>query len=85
MEPGRARASRTTPWGPAGGSYFRGIAWRRAAAGVDGARRRSADGADQPEVAALLADAVAALGELTGRISGEEILGRIFAAFCVGK
>lgn len=37
------------------------------------------------EVAQALRDALDAAGELSGRIGVEEILGRVFATFCVGK
>jgi tRNA modification GTPase len=41
---------------------------------------------DRPEeVAQALRDALDAAGELSGRIGVEEILGRVFASFCVGK
>lgn len=36
-------------------------------------------------VAAALRDALDGLGELVGRISPDEVLGKIFATFCVGK
>ncbi len=39
-----------------------------------------------PELAAhSLRDAVDALGELAGRVHPDDIIGRVFAAFCVGK
>ncbi|MCC6677117.1 MAG: 50S ribosome-binding GTPase [Phycisphaerales bacterium] len=47
--------------------------------------------ADQPRLsapelaAAALREGLDALGELVGRISPDEVLGRIFASFCVGK
>ncbi len=41
---------------------------------------------DAPEaVASWLREALDALGELAGRISPDEILGRVFSTFCVGK
>lgn len=41
---------------------------------------------DRPEEAAqALREAIDAAGELSGRIGVEEVLGRVFAAFCVGK
>ena len=36
-------------------------------------------------IAAPLRDALDALGELTGEVSPDEIIGRVFATFCVGK
>lgn len=36
-------------------------------------------------IAAALRDGLDALGELVGRISPDEVLGRIFATFCIGK
>lgn len=40
----------------------------------------------EPEVAAEeLRGALEALGELAGRITPDEVLGRVFASFCVGK
>lgn len=51
---------------------------RAAAAGVHAARA--------PElVAARLRAALDALAELTGRVHPDEVIGRVFAAFCVGK
>jgi tRNA modification GTPase len=39
-----------------------------------------------PEVQAeSLRAAVESLGELTGRIAPDDVLGRIFASFCIGK
>ncbi|MFK7759803.1 MAG: tRNA modification GTPase [Phycisphaerales bacterium] len=41
---------------------------------------------DDPElVASGLRDALDALGELTGQITPDDVLGRVFATFCVGK
>ncbi len=41
---------------------------------------------DAPELVALgLRDALDALGELIGEISPDDVLGRVFATFCVGK
>jgi len=53
----------------------------RLAAAADRLRR-----ADMPELAAEeLKTALAALGEITGEFSSEDLLGRIFASFCIGK
>ncbi len=47
---------------------------------------RSARSLDAPElVASGLRDALDALGELTGEITPDDVLGRVFATFCVGK
>ena len=40
---------------------------------------------DPAPLAATLRGALDALGELTGRISPDDIIGRIFATFCIGK
>jgi tRNA modification GTPase len=41
---------------------------------------------DSPELTALdLREAMEALGELTGKIDTEDILGAIFSTFCIGK
>ena len=41
---------------------------------------------EEPELVALgLRDALDALGELIGEISPDDVLGRVFATFCVGK
>jgi tRNA modification GTPase len=49
-------------------------------AGMDLAR-----GADAAELAGHLRMALDAAGELVGRIAPDDILGRVFATFCVGK
>lgn len=46
----------------------------------------SAPALDAPElVAGALRDALNALGELVGQISPDDVIGRVFATFCVGK
>jgi tRNA modification GTPase len=41
---------------------------------------------DEPEIiAGLLRDALNALGEICGRIEPDDVIGRVFAHFCVGK
>ncbi len=56
------------------------IADAAAVAREDGERLR------QPEAAAgLLRGALDAVGELCGRVSPDDVIGRIFATFCVGK
>jgi tRNA modification GTPase len=48
--------------------------------------RRSLERGDAPELTALeLRAALAAIGEITGAIDTEEVLGRIFSTFCIGK
>lgn len=58
---------------------------RRARSRLLEARAASLVQADPAIVAGLLRGAVDALGEVTGRIDPDEVLGRIFATFCVGK
>jgi tRNA modification GTPase len=41
--------------------------------------------ADPASVASSLREALDALGELTGRLTPDDIIGRIFATFCIGK
>ncbi len=44
------------------------------------------DGDESPEIVAFdLRQAVASLEEITGRVYNEDILGKIFAKFCIGK
>jgi tRNA modification GTPase len=43
------------------------------------------DGAPYELVGAELADATAALGEITGETTPEDVLQHIFERFCVGK
>ena len=51
-----------------------------------GAVRRGLESLESPELAAEdLRLAGRALGRVTGRIDPEEVLGRIFASFCIGK
>lgn len=48
--------------------------------------RRSLERGDPPELTALeLRMALAAVGEITGAVDAEEVLGRIFSTFCIGK
>lgn len=43
------------------------------------------DGAPDEVVATLLAGALQSLGEVTGRVFSERLLGEVFSRFCVGK
>lgn len=55
---------------------------RRARAAIDPAARTLA----QPElIASHLHAAIDAVGDLTGRIERDQVIGRVFARFCVGK
>jgi tRNA modification GTPase len=58
----------------------------RAAADFLVETRRSLERGDAPELSALeLRSALAAIGEITGVIDTEEVLGKIFSTFCIGK
>ncbi|MBE2181324.1 MAG: 50S ribosome-binding GTPase, partial [Chthoniobacterales bacterium] len=58
----------------------------RTAGGFLDATRRSLESGDAPELTALeLRSALAAIGEITGAVDAEEVLGRIFSTFCIGK
>ena len=60
-------------------------ALRRARAHVEEAERLLLESGGGELVAQELSDAQQALGEITGEISSDELLGRIFASFCIGK
>ena len=48
--------------------------------------RRSLERGDAAELTALeLRSALAAIGEITGAVDTEEVLGKIFSTFCIGK
>ena len=50
------------------------------------ARNSSAHALDRPElVAGAMREGLDALGELAGAVAPDEIIGRVFAGFCVGK
>ncbi len=60
-------------------------ALRRALAALDAARPQLGASGDAVLAAHHVRDAVRALDELIGVVDVEEVLGRIFAGFCVGK
>ena len=57
----------------------------RALAALDRLRDARAQGVSADLLAVDLADAMDALGEITGEVTTAEILERMFASFCVGK
>ena len=60
-------------------------ALRRARDHVESAQRLLAERHAGELVAQELRDAHQALGEITGEVSSDDLLGRIFASFCIGK
>jgi tRNA U34 5-carboxymethylaminomethyl modifying GTPase MnmE/TrmE len=60
-------------------------ALRRARAHVEEAHRLLTARHAGELVAQELTDAQKALGEITGEVTSEELLGRIFGSFCIGK
>lgn len=60
-------------------------ALQRASALVAEARQRLYEGAGPELAAEELRLAQQALGEITGRFSSDDLLGRIFGSFCIGK
>ena len=54
-----------------------------AAAALEEARLSSSAGYDI--IALYLQSALSSLGELTGEITGEDVLDRLFSSFCLGK
>jgi tRNA modification GTPase len=60
-------------------------ALRRARANVEEAHRLLVERHAGELVAQELTDAQRALGEITGEVSSDELLGRIFGSFCIGK
>ena len=53
--------------------------------GIGRARRKFKEN-ESPEIIAFeLRQGIEALDEITGRIYNEEILGKIFSSFCIGK
>ena len=61
------------------------VALDEALAALDAATRGSAGGAGSELVAEDLRLAQRALGEITGEFTTDDLLGRIFATFCIGK
>lgn len=60
-------------------------ALRRARAHVEEAHRLLTERHAGELVAQELTDAQKALGEITGQVTSDDLLGRIFASFCIGK
>jgi tRNA modification GTPase len=60
-------------------------ALRRCALALEAALRGMGAGAGTELVAEDLREALGALGEIIGRVEADDILGRIFASFCIGK
>lgn len=57
----------------------------RADEAIERVKQALRDGVSGEFVSMDLQDCLAALGEITGQISNEEVLGNIFAKFCIGK
>jgi tRNA modification GTPase len=60
-------------------------ALRRACESLALASRSWEEGRTEELIAGDVRDAVAALGEITGKSVGEAVLDRIFSRFCIGK
>ena len=60
-------------------------ALRRAAVALEAALSGMGAGFGTELVAEDLREALGALGEIVGRVDADDILGRIFASFCIGK
>ncbi|KPK58536.1 MAG: hypothetical protein AMK73_09220 [Planctomycetes bacterium SM23_32] len=58
---------------------------RRALGEVEAAQRTIREGMGYEFAAVNLREAADALGEVTGQVTGQDILDRIFSAFCIGK
>ena len=60
-------------------------ALRRARAHVEEAHRLLVERHAGELVAQELTDAQVQLGEITGQVTSDDLLGRIFGSFCIGK
>jgi tRNA modification GTPase len=60
-------------------------ALRRAREGLEAASAKLASNEPSELIASDLRDALAAFGEITGRIDNERMLDQLFATFCIGK
>lgn len=60
-------------------------ALRQARAAIDEARSMLGDDAPAELAAASLRDALAAVGEVIGKVDNEAMLDKLFATFCIGK
>jgi len=58
---------------------------RRARAHVEAAHRLLTERHAGELVAQELTDAQVQLGEITGQVTSDDLLGRIFGSFCIGK
>jgi tRNA modification GTPase len=58
---------------------------QRAAVALDAAAAALKAGTDPEFIALDLRDALDAVGEVVGRVDSEDILGKIFSSFCIGK
>ena len=70
---------------PALGSERHRVALARAAGALDEAAQHLVPGGDPVLVSHHVQQATLALDELVGGVDVEEVLGRVFAGFCVGK
>ncbi|MFW6280079.1 MAG: tRNA uridine-5-carboxymethylaminomethyl(34) synthesis GTPase MnmE, partial [Planctomycetota bacterium] len=58
---------------------------RRALERISGAREAVRAGMGYEFAAVDLREATDALGEITGKVGGQDVLDRVFSRFCVGK
>jgi len=93
--PSLRRAIADAAWGGSGGGERSGVLPRHRRALRTAAAEFLAIGAELPEnrrniaepelVSGRLRAALDCLGELTGRMTPDDVIGRVFATFCVGK